>query len=102
MHRPGAERRAGRRADGLKAGFGFRSGSWRSAPSLRRFNASRRSRVSLRPERVRSVARPRPSRYRLAMNETLFNRTFGALLFDMDGTIISSVAAAERVWTRLG
>src|SRR6202044_3737771 len=31
-------------------------------------------------------------------NETLSNRTFGALLFDMDGTIISSVAAAERVW----
>jgi sugar-phosphatase len=28
----------------------------------------------------------------------LFNRTFGALLFDMDGTIISSVASAERVW----
>jgi mannitol-1-/sugar-/sorbitol-6-phosphatase len=27
-----------------------------------------------------------------------FNRTFGALLFDMDGTIINSVAAAERVW----
>jgi sugar-phosphatase len=30
---------------------------------------------------------------------TLANRAFGALLFDMDGTIISSVAAAERVWT---
>jgi mannitol-1-/sugar-/sorbitol-6-phosphatase len=29
---------------------------------------------------------------------TFFKRTFGALLFDMDGTIISSVAAAERVW----
>jgi sugar-phosphatase len=28
----------------------------------------------------------------------LFNRTFDALLFDMDGTIISSVASAERVW----
>jgi sugar-phosphatase len=27
-----------------------------------------------------------------------FQRTFGGLLFDMDGTIISSVAAAERVW----
>jgi sugar-phosphatase len=24
---------------------------------------------------------------------------FGALLFDMDGTILSSIAAAERVWT---
>ena len=29
---------------------------------------------------------------------TLSGRTFGALLFDMDGTIINSVAAAERVW----
>jgi mannitol-1-/sugar-/sorbitol-6-phosphatase len=34
------------------------------------------------------------------MSESLFpNRTFGALLFDMDGTILSSIAAAERVWT---
>ena len=33
------------------------------------------------------------------MSEAIFSgRTFGALLFDMDGTIISSVAAAERVW----
>jgi sugar-phosphatase len=33
------------------------------------------------------------------MSESIFSgRTFGALLFDMDGTIISSVAAAERVW----
>ena len=30
---------------------------------------------------------------------TLFKRPFGALLFDMDGAIISSVAAAERVWS---
>jgi hypothetical protein len=29
----------------------------------------------------------------------LFDRTFGAMLFDMDGTIINSIAAAERVWT---
>jgi hypothetical protein len=28
-----------------------------------------------------------------------FDRTFGAMLFDMDGTIINSIAAAERVWT---
>jgi mannitol-1-/sugar-/sorbitol-6-phosphatase len=28
-----------------------------------------------------------------------FNRAFGALLFDMDGTILSSIKAAERVWT---
>ena len=30
---------------------------------------------------------------------TFFDRTFGALLFDMDGTIINSIAATERVWT---
>ena len=30
---------------------------------------------------------------------TLSGRTFGALLFDMDGTILNSIAAAERVWT---
>jgi len=28
------------------------------------------------------------------------DRTFAAFLFDMDGTILSSIAAAERVWTR--
>jgi sugar-phosphatase len=28
----------------------------------------------------------------------LFDRTFDALLFDMDGTIINSVAVGERVW----
>lgn len=27
------------------------------------------------------------------------NHAFGAFLFDMDGTILSSIAAAERVWT---
>ena len=30
---------------------------------------------------------------------TLSGRTFGALLFDMDGTILNSIAAAERAWT---
>jgi sugar-phosphatase len=29
---------------------------------------------------------------------TLADRTFAALLFDMDGTIVNSIAAAERVW----
>lgn len=29
---------------------------------------------------------------------TLSGRTFAALLFDMDGTILDSIAAAERVW----
>ena len=28
------------------------------------------------------------------------DRTYAAFLFDMDGTILSSIAAAERVWTR--
>ena len=33
------------------------------------------------------------------MSLSLFeNRTFDAFLFDMDGTILSSIAAAERVW----
>ena len=27
-------------------------------------------------------------------------RTFAAILFDMDGTLLSSIEAAERVWTR--
>ncbi|MFO1049927.1 MAG: HAD-IA family hydrolase [Geminicoccaceae bacterium] len=29
---------------------------------------------------------------------TLHGRSFAALLFDMDGTIVNSIAAAERVW----
>lgn len=33
------------------------------------------------------------------MTESLFpGRGFGALLFDMDGTLLSSLASAERVW----
>lgn len=33
--------------------------------------------------------------------DALFDgRSFAALLFDMDGTLLSSIAAAERVWTR--
>jgi sugar-phosphatase len=28
-----------------------------------------------------------------------FDRSFSAFLFDMDGTLLSSIAAAERVWT---
>ncbi len=27
------------------------------------------------------------------------NRSFGAFLFDMDGTVLNSIAVAERVWT---
>jgi len=33
------------------------------------------------------------------MTEPLFDRSFGAFLFDMDGTILDSIAAAERVWS---
>lgn len=34
------------------------------------------------------------------MADLLFSgRSFGAFLFDMDGTILTSIAAAERVWT---
>ena len=35
------------------------------------------------------------------MNQRLVfpDRSFAAFLFDMDGTILSSIAAAERVWT---
>jgi mannitol-1-/sugar-/sorbitol-6-phosphatase len=29
---------------------------------------------------------------------SLLGRTFGALLFDMDGTILDSLAVAERIW----
>jgi sugar-phosphatase len=37
------------------------------------------------------------------MTQPLFpNRGFDAFLFDMDGTILSSIAAAERVWTEWG
>src|SRR5688572_7675471 len=33
--------------------------------------------------------------------DVLFDgRSFAALLFDMDGTLLSSIEAAERVWTR--
>ncbi|WP_304511993.1 HAD-IA family hydrolase [Ancylobacter sp. Lp-2] len=30
----------------------------------------------------------------------MFDRDFAAFLFDMDGTVLTSIAAAERVWTR--
>lgn len=35
----------------------------------------------------------------MADETVLPNRDFGAFLFDMDGTLISSILAAERVWT---
>lgn len=30
---------------------------------------------------------------------SVFNRRYGAFLFDMDGTLLNSIAAAERVWS---
>ena len=33
------------------------------------------------------------------MNPVVFEKTYAALLFDMDGTLLSSIAAAERVWS---
>lgn len=35
----------------------------------------------------------------MAMTAPFAERRFAAFLFDMDGTILSSIAAAERVWT---
>src|SRR3546814_3587348 len=40
------------------------------------------------------------SGHRAAMNdETIYGRSFSAFLFDMDGTILDSIAVANRVWT---
>jgi sugar-phosphatase len=33
------------------------------------------------------------------MKPAVFEKTYSAFLFDMDGTLLSSIAAAERVWT---
>ena len=30
--------------------------------------------------------------------DNVFDRAFGAFLFDMDGTVLNSIAAAERIW----
>jgi sugar-phosphatase len=32
-------------------------------------------------------------------DHSVFNATYRAFLFDMDGTVLTSIAAAERVWT---
>jgi len=34
----------------------------------------------------------------LSAYDNVFDRAFGAFLFDMDGTVLNSIAAAERVW----
>ncbi|WP_085630488.1 HAD-IA family hydrolase [Pseudomonas sp. R16(2017)] len=31
--------------------------------------------------------------------DAVLNRAFGAFLFDMDGTVLNSIAAAERIWS---
>jgi sugar-phosphatase len=37
----------------------------------------------------------------MTQSDALFDgRSFAAILFDMDGTLLSSIEAAERVWTR--
>src|SRR3546814_66100 len=32
-------------------------------------------------------------------DETIYGRSFSAFLFDMDGTILDSIAVANRIWT---
>ena len=34
----------------------------------------------------------------MSAHDCVFDRAFGAFLFDMDGTVLNSIAAAERVW----
>jgi sugar-phosphatase len=34
----------------------------------------------------------------LSAHDNVFDRVFGAFLFDMDGTVLNSIAAAERIW----
>lgn len=38
------------------------------------------------------------SQYRKTMRQPVTQKSYAALLFDMDGTLLSSIAAAERVW----
>ncbi|MBO3758758.1 HAD-IA family hydrolase [Ciceribacter sp. L1K22] len=33
-------------------------------------------------------------------DQTVFSRSYAGFLFDMDGTLLNSIAAAERVWSR--
>ena len=35
----------------------------------------------------------------MPVHDAVFNRAFGAFLFDMDGTVLNSIAAAERIWS---
>lgn len=47
------------------------------------------------------IPHPDPAESRAGASQSLFpGRSFGAFLFDMDGTLLNSIAAAERVWAR--
>ncbi|MCW0922251.1 HAD-IA family hydrolase [Pseudomonas sp. RG1] len=35
----------------------------------------------------------------MSAQASVFDREFGAFLFDMDGTVLNSIAAAERIWS---
>ncbi|WP_339433837.1 HAD family hydrolase [Pseudomonas sp. EA_65y_Pfl2_P78] len=35
----------------------------------------------------------------MSAHKSVFDRAFGAFLFDMDGTVLNSIAAAERIWS---
>ncbi|WP_095187496.1 HAD-IA family hydrolase [Pseudomonas sp. Irchel 3E19] len=35
----------------------------------------------------------------MSAHDKVFDRAFGAFLFDMDGTVLNSIAAAERIWS---
>src|SRR3990167_9785191 len=35
----------------------------------------------------------------LPAHHSVFNTPYRAFLFDMDGTVLNSIAAAERIWT---
>ena len=60
----------------------------------------RAARVGCHVAARQKVDRKSNIRYRVGMTKSaLSNRTFAAFLFDMDGTILNSIEAAERVWT---
>ncbi|MFJ2464423.1 HAD family hydrolase [Pseudomonas sp. NPDC087615] len=35
----------------------------------------------------------------MSAHDCVFDRAFGAFLFDMDGTVLNSIATAERIWS---
>ena len=93
--------RAGLPGGGRDAGLGARM---RSAPS-KAFPASRSTWCSIRRGRPTACRKRRRSPSAGTENSRVKSsqiegRAFAAFLFDMDGTILSSIAAAERVWTR--